>query len=156
MCDSFFIFIGAPVIEVTFVVDGSSLWEIVNRIDGGACLGVAIAKGLEVFCSPICPVHVVKWLCVPQLGLDLLMEKGDPVIGFVVLLEKVGCVDLKVLEKSIGGGLWPFYEVQVVYSACLVGHGGQGSGLPSGPWTTRHCLGRRSGFPLWPWSAHGL
>ena len=127
MCDAFFIFIGAPVIEVAFVVDGSSLWEIVNRIDGGACLGVAIAKGLEVFCSPICPVHVVKWLCVSQLGLDLLMEKGDPVIGFVVFLE-VGCVDLKVLEKSIGGGLWPFHEVQVVVHVWSV------SGPPSGPW----------------------
>ena len=53
--------------------------EIVNRIDDGACLGVAIVKGLEIFVGPVCPVHVVKWLCMPQLGLDLLMEEGDAI-----------------------------------------------------------------------------
>ena len=114
MCNAFLIFVGAPVIEVTFVVDGSRSGEIVNRIDDGACLGVAIVKGLEIFFGPVCQVHVVKWLCMPQLGLDLLMEKGDAILGFVVLIEQVGCVDLKVLEKFVGGGLWPFHEVQEV------------------------------------------
>ena len=155
MCNAFFVFVGAPVIEVTFVVDGSRLGEIVNRIDDGACLGVAVVKGLEIFFGPVCPVHVVKWLCMPQLGLDLLMEKGDAVLGFVVLLEQVGCLDLKVLEKFVGGGLWPFHEVQEVY--CMSGRS-RWTRLWATIWpmdwglhlvlTTRHCLGRRSGFPL--------
>ena len=42
------------------------------------------------------------------------MEEGDTVFGFVVLLEEVGGVDLEVLEKSIGGLLGPFHEVQIV------------------------------------------
>ena len=49
-----------------------------------------------------------------QLGLDLLVEKGDAIGGSVVLLEQVGCVHLQVVEKFIGGGLWPFHEVQEV------------------------------------------
>ena len=49
-----------------------------------------------------------------QLGLDLLVEEGDAIGGSVVLLEQVGCVNLQVVEKFIGGGLWPFHEVQEV------------------------------------------
>ena len=86
----------------------------VNRVNDGARLFVAIVEGLDILFGPVCPVHVVECLCVSQLGLDLLVEKGDAIGGSVVLLEQVGCVKLQVVEKFIGGGLWPFHEVQEV------------------------------------------
>ena len=114
VCDAFFIFVGAPIIERAFVVDRTRLGKSVNRVNDGARLFVAILEGLDILFGPVCPVHVVEWLCVSQLGLDLLVEKGDAIGGSVVLLEQVGCVKLQVVEKFIGGGLWPFHEVQEV------------------------------------------
>ena len=74
------------------------MWKILNRVNGGSRLGVAISQGLEVLSGPICSVHVLEGLCMSQLVLDFLMKKGDPVVGFVVLLENVGRVHLEVLE----------------------------------------------------------
>ena len=165
MCNAFFIFVGAPVVEVAFVVDGSRLGEIVDRINDGACLLVAIVKGLDIFLGPVCPVHVVKWLCMSQLGLDLLVEKGDAIFGFVVLLEQVGCVDLQVLEKFIGGGLWPFHEVQevvhvwsVTVDEALGNHLAHGLGLALGL-DDQALFGSKERVPLvilvGPWSVVG-
>ena len=44
--DAFFIFIGAPVIEVPFVIGWARLWQVLDRVDGGAGLCVAVTKGL--------------------------------------------------------------------------------------------------------------
>ena len=165
MCNAFFIFVGAPVIEGTFVVDGSRLGEIVNRVDDGACLLIAIVKGLDILFGPVCPVHVVKWLCMSQLGLDLLVEKGDAIFGFVVLLEQVGCVDLQVLEKFVGGGIWPFHEVQEVVHVRLVtmdealgNHLAHGLGLALGL-DDKALFGSKERVPLvvlvGPWSVVG-
>ena len=165
MCDAFFIFVGAPVIEMAFVIDRSRLGKIVDRINDGACLFVAIVKGLDILFGPVCPVHVVEWLCMSQLGLDLLVEKGDAIFGFVVLLEQVGCVDLQVLEKFIGGGLWPFHEVQevvhvwsVTVDEALGNHLAHGLGLALGL-DDQTLFGSKERVPLvvlvGPWSVVG-
>ena len=165
MCDAFFIFVGAPVVERAFVIDRSRSGKIVDRVNDGARLFVAIVKGLDILFGPVCPVHVVEWLCMSQLGLDLLVEKGDAIGGLVVLLEQVGCVHLQVLEKFIGGGLWPFHEVQevvhvwsvTVYEA-LGNHLTHGLGLALGL-DDQTLFGSKERVPLvvsvGPWSVVG-
>ena len=64
--------------------------------------------------APKGPFHVGQGLGFLQLVPNLVVQKGDLVLGVIVCLEKVSGLKLEGLEKIIGGLFRPFHQVQII------------------------------------------
>ena len=101
-------------VEWFLVVDWAKLGKVIEAVQGVSGLGVASLELQQVFILPSGALHVGKDLGMAEMLPHGIVEELDPVRGCVILLEKVGCLELQGAEQVVGGVFGPFHQVEVV------------------------------------------